>query len=253
MCGRYVITSPADAVRALFGYDELPNFPPRYNVAPTQPIPIVRLVDGKRSFALVRWGFLPAWVKDPRTFSLLVNARGESVLDKPSFRNAMRRRRCLIPADGFYEWRAVRAGAPRRPYFVRPKSGGPIVFAGLWETWVGPNGEEIDTAAIVTTQANRALAVVHDRMPVVVEPQAFNLWLDCANVDAMTAAALIVPAAEDLFECYEISSAVNRVANDSAQLVEPAPAVADRDAATEANAPAAEPKRKKANDQPSLF
>jgi putative SOS response-associated peptidase YedK len=175
------------------------------------------------------------------------------VLDKPSFRNAMRRRRCLTPADGFYEWRAVRAGAPKRPYFVRPKSGGPIAFAGLWETWVGPNGEEIDTAAIVTTQANRALAVVHDRMPVVVEPQAFNLWLDCANVDAMTAAALIVPAAEELFECYEILPAVNRVANDSAQLVEPAPAVADRDAATEANAPAAEPKRKKANDQPSLF
>ena len=253
MCGRYVITSPADAVRALFDHDERPNFPPRYNVAPTQPIPIVRLVDGKRSFALVRWGFLPAWMKDPRRFSLLVNARGESVLDKPSFRNAMHRRRCLIPADGFYEWRAVQVGAPKRPYFVRPKSGGPIVFAGLWETWVGPNGEEIDTAAIVTTQANRALAVVHDRMPVVVEPQAFNLWLDCANVDAMTAAALIVPAAEDLFECYEISPAVNRVANDSAQLVEPAPAVADRDAATEANAPAAEPKRKKANDQQSPF
>jgi putative SOS response-associated peptidase YedK len=143
MCARFVITSPADAVRALFGYDERPNFPPRYNVAPTQPIPIVRLVNGARSYALVRWGFLPAWVKDPKTFSLLVNARGESALDKPSFRNAMRRRRCLIPADGFYEWRV---GAPKRPYFVRRQSGGPITFAGLWETWTGPNGEELDTA-----------------------------------------------------------------------------------------------------------
>jgi putative SOS response-associated peptidase YedK len=253
MCARYVITSPADAVRALFDYDERPNFPPRYNVAPTQPIPVVRLVDRKRSFALVRWGFLPAWVKDPKMFSLLVNARGESVLDKPSFRNAMRRRRCLVPADGFYEWRTVRPGAPKRPYFVRPKSGGPVAFAGLWETWIGPNGEEIDTAAIVTTQANRTLAAVHDRMPVVIEPQAFNLWLDCANVDATTAAALVAPAAEDLFECYEISPAVNRVANDSAQLIEPAPAVTDPDAATEAHAPATELKPKKQNDQLSLL
>ncbi len=118
MCARYVITSPAAAIRALFGYAERPDFPPRYNVAPTQPIPVVRLDAGKRTFALLRWGFVPAWVKDPRNFSLLVNARGESVLDKPSFRNAMRRRRCLIPADGFYEWSD---GTPRRPYFVRAK------------------------------------------------------------------------------------------------------------------------------------
>jgi len=125
MCGRYVITSPPAAVRALFGYPEQPNFPPRYNVAPTQPIALVRLTDGKRAFALMRWGLLPGWVKDPKTFSLLVNARGESVREKPAFRNAMLRRRCLVPADGFYEWGA---GVPKRPYFVRPKSGGPIAF-----------------------------------------------------------------------------------------------------------------------------
>ena len=104
MCGRYVIISTPEAIRALFGYGEQPNFPPRYNVAQTQPVPIVRLHDGKRSFALMRWGLLPSWVKDPKTFPLLINARGESVLDKPAFRNAMRRRRCLIPTDGFYEW-----------------------------------------------------------------------------------------------------------------------------------------------------
>ncbi|MGD0027104.1 MAG: SOS response-associated peptidase family protein, partial [Xanthobacteraceae bacterium] len=101
MCGRYVITSPPEAIRALFGYAEQPNFPSRYNVAPTQPIPIVRVADGKRQFALLRWGLIPSWVKDPKTFSLLINARGESVIDKPAFRAAMRRRRCLIPADGF--------------------------------------------------------------------------------------------------------------------------------------------------------
>jgi putative SOS response-associated peptidase YedK len=245
MCARYVITSPAAAVRALFAYDEQPDFPPRYNVAPTQPIPIVRLLDRKRSYALVRWGFLPAWVKDPRTFSLLINARGESVQEKPAFRNAMRRRRCLIPADGFYEWSDA---TPRRPYFVRPKSGGPIAFAGLWETWTGPNGEEVDTAAIVTTAANRLLAPVHDRMPVIVAPDAFNLWLDCAKVDDTTAAALIIPAAEALLECYPVSNAVNRAANDSPELI--APALAGSDSAAAADTPAND---KKPDDQLSLF
>ena len=247
MCARYVITSPADAIRALFGYSERPDFPPRYNVAPTQPIPVVRFADGKRSLALMRWGFLPAWVKDPRTFSLLVNARGESVLDKPSFRNAMRRRRCLIPANGFYEWSDT---APRRPYFVRPKSGTPIAFAGLWETWTGPNGEEVDTAAIVTTRANRPLAAIHDRMPVIVAPEAFDLWLDSAKVDATTAAALIAPAADDVFECYEISTAVNRPANDSAELIAPITAAATTAGAQPAASPA---KKKKSDDQMSLL
>jgi putative SOS response-associated peptidase YedK len=219
MCGRYVIISSPEAIRALFGYQEQPNFPPRYNVAPTQPVPIVRLAEGRRSFALVRWGLIPAWVKDPRTLTLLINARGESVIDKPAFRNAMRRRRCLFPADGFYEWR--QEGRARRPFFVRPKSGGPIAFAGLWETWMGPNGEEMDTAAIVTTRANRALAAIHERMPVVVPPDVFDFWLDGSKVDAETASTIIAPAPEQLLETYEISPAVNHVANDSPELVMP--------------------------------
>src|ERR1700735_4946205 len=188
MCGRYVILSTPEAIRAMFGYAELPNFPPRYNVAPPQPIPVVRLDNGKRSFALMRWGLLPAWVKDPRGFALLINARGETVLDKPAFRNAMRRRRCLFPADGFYEWKPD--SERKRPYFIHPRLAGPIAFAGLWETWMGPNGEEVETACIVTTAANRTLAPIHERMPVVIPPAAFDLWLDCAEVDAETAAAL---------------------------------------------------------------
>ena len=218
MCGRYTFTSAPEAMRQLFRYLEQPNFPPRYNVAPTQPIAIVRLVEGQRHFALVRWGFLPSWVKDPKTFALVINARGESVIEKPAFRAAIKRRRCLIPADGFYEWQ--KAGDRKRPFFIHAKSGIPLAFAGLWETWAGPNGEELETAAIVTTRANRALGAIHDRMPVIVPPEAFDLWLDNATVDATTAAALIAPAPDDLLEAYEISAAVNRVANDGPKLLE---------------------------------
>ena len=137
MCGRYAVTS-AEAIRTLFGYAEQPDFPPRYNVAPTQPIAIVRMVDGRRQFALVRWGLLPSWVQDPKNFSLLINARGESVMDKPAFKAAMKYRRCLVPANGFYDWKA--SATRRQPYYVRAKSRQPLAFAGLWETWTGPNG-----------------------------------------------------------------------------------------------------------------
>src|SRR6201993_883094 len=201
MCGRYLITTVPEALRALFRYREQPNFPPRHNVAPTQPVPIVRMTDGEKHFALVRWGLIPPWVKAPRDFSLLINARCETIGDKPAFRNAMRRRRCLFPADGFYEWKSEVGG--KRAFCIRPHEAVPVAFAGLWETWIGPNGEEVDTACIVTTTANRLLAPIHDRMPVVIAPEAFDLWLDCARVDAATAAALILPAPENLFEVYE--------------------------------------------------
>jgi putative SOS response-associated peptidase YedK len=246
MCGRYVIKTTPDLMRTAFGYAEQPNFPPRYNVAPTQPIPVVRIDNGRRSFALLRWGLIPSWVKDPRGFSLLINARAESVLDKPAFRNAMRRRRCLIPADGFYEWK--QDGARRQPFFAAAK--GPVAFAGLWEPWMGPNGEEMETACIVTTTANRTLRPLHDRMPAVVPPQAFDLWLDCAHVDAETAAALLVPAPEDTFTAHAVSPAVNRTANDSPDLIAPlAPGAA---AAAEPVA-RARPKAKKDDGQASLF
>ena len=246
MCGRYLIISSPEAIRQFFQYPELPNFPARYNVAPTQPIPIVRFVEGRRQFALVRWGLIPAWVKDPRTFSLLINARGESVNDKPAFRYAMKRRRCLIPADGFYEWKDE--GGRKRPYVVRPRGGGPIAFAGLWESWMGPNGEEMETAAIITTEASPDVAHIHHRMPVVVPPDAFDLWLD-PHVDAETATALIVPAPAGLLEAYEVSTAVNRVANDSPAVLDPAPA----EAAPEALAAKPSKKPKKDERQTSLF
>src|SRR5262245_3935960 len=253
MCGRYLITSTPEAMRALFAYLEQPNFPPRYNVAPTQPIPIVRLQEGRRQFVLVRWGLIPAWVKDPKPFSLLLQARSDSVLDKPSFNTDMKYRRCLIPADGFYEWNEDTS--PRRPYVVRPKHGGPVAFAGLWEAWMGPNGEELETAVVITTEANQTLHPIHYRMPVVIPPEAFDSWLDCRTVDAEMAATLLVPAPEDLFEAYEISPAVNRVANDYPGLLDPLPQGAP---ATVEDAPAAAPpkrarKPKKDDRQSSLF
>ena len=163
---------------------------------------------------------LSSWVKDPKTFTLLINARGELAAEKPAFRAAMKRRRCLIPADGFYEWQAT--GDRKRPFYVHGQSGKPLAFAGLWETWMGPNGEELETAAIVTTTANRTLKPIHERMPVIVPPEAFDFWLDGASVDATTAAALIAPAPDNLLEAYEISTAVNRTANDNPKLLEPA-------------------------------
>jgi putative SOS response-associated peptidase YedK len=233
MCGRYLITSPPEALRALLAYFEQPNFPPRYNVAPTQPVPIVRLWEGKRQFALVRWGLLPSWVKDPRAFSLLINARSDTAADKPAFRYAMIRRRCLFPADGFYEWKSD--GKARKPYAVLPAQSGPIAFAGLWESWIGPNGEEVETAAILTTDANHTLRHIHSRMPVVVDPKDFEMWLDCASVPVREASTLLRPAPEDFFEAYEVSPAINRHANDSPEVLMPA-----QDAPVE---PAPEPKR----------
>jgi putative SOS response-associated peptidase YedK len=251
MCGRYAITSAPEAIRALFRYEEQPNFPPRYNIAPTQPVPIVRMVDGKRRFALLRWGLIPSWVQDPRNFSLVINARGESVADKPAFRSAMRYRRCLFPADGFYEWK--REGEVKRPYYVSLKSGEPMALAGLWETWRGPNGEEMETAAIVTTSASRSLAAIHERMPVIVPPEAFDFWLDNERVDAETAAALIAPAADRLLECHEVSPAVNRVANDSPDLIVPFTPAPETIAAEPSPARGRKSKRAAETRQASLF
>jgi putative SOS response-associated peptidase YedK len=219
MCGRFVITSAPEALRRLFGYVDQPNFPPRYNVAPTQPVPVVIIGNGVRQFRLMRWGFIPAWVKDPRGFALLINARAETVLDKPAFKNAFRRRRCLIPADGYYEW--SQAAARKRPYFIHARDGGPFGLAALAETWIGPNGEEVDTVAIVTTAASADLAVLHPRVPVTIGANNFERWLDCSNDDASDAMALLAPPAEGEFLWHQVSSRVNRVANDDAQLILP--------------------------------
>lgn len=219
MCGRYVILSPPEAMRQVFGYAEQPNFPPRFNVAPTQPIPVVILENGAQRFRLMRWGLIPAWVRDPRQFALVINARAETVLDKPAFKNAMRRRRCLLPADGYYEWH--QSEGRKRPFFIRPRDGGLIAFAGLSETWVGPNGEELDTVAIVTTAALGGLAALHARVPVTIAPGDYARWLDGDATDAGEATLLLRAPDDGEFVWHEVSTRVNRVANDDAQLLLP--------------------------------
>jgi putative SOS response-associated peptidase YedK len=219
MCGRFVITSPPAALRQIFGYLEQPNFPPRYNIAPTQPIPVVIVEHGARHFRLMRWGLIPAWVKDPRKFTVLINARAETVREKPAFKNAIKRRRCLIPADGYYEWQA--SATRKRPHFIHRRDGEPIGLAGLAETWIGPNGEELDTVAIVTAPAGPDLAALHHRVPVTIEPNDFGRWLDCSDDDADRVMALLTASGEGCFVWYEISTRVNRAANDDAQLILP--------------------------------
>jgi putative SOS response-associated peptidase YedK len=227
MCGRYAITLPPEAVRAFFAYLEQPNFPPRYNIAPTQPIPIVRARPhsggAERHFLLVRWGFLPGFVKDPKDFPLLINARGETLLEKASFRAAVKRRRCLVIADGFYEWRRPASPkGPKQPFLIRRRDLEPMGFAGLYETWSDATGGEIDTACIVTVAANRLMSGIHDRMPAIVPREAFSRWLDADGVEAPEAAELLRPAAEDALELVPVGPAVNRVANDGPELQAPA-------------------------------
>lgn len=257
MCGRFLLISSPQAVRDLLKAVEEPEFPPRYNIAPSQPIMAVYMDGGGRHAKLVRWGLIPSWVKDPRSFALVFNARADSVLDKPSFKNAMKRRRCLIPSDGFYEWQT--AGGARRPFYIHPADKGPIAFAGLWETWVGPNGEEIDTACIITTEASGDLRAIHDRMPVVIQPDAFDMWLDCARVDAETVAALLVAPPAGFFDFHEVSLKVNRAAMDGPELIRP---VGDATVARVVDEPQESPaspsppkrRRKKSDDgQQSLF
>jgi putative SOS response-associated peptidase YedK len=219
MCGRFVITSAPAALRQLFGYLEQPNFPPRYNVAPTQPIPVVLVENGARHFRLMRWGLLPSWVKDPRGSTLLINARSETVLEKPAFKNAVRRRRGLVPADGYYEWQAT--SGRKQPYFIHRADGQPLGFAAVFETWQGPNGEELDTVAIVTAAAGEDMAALHDRVPVTITASDFERWLDCRADEVDAILPLMTGPRLGEFAWHPVSTRVNAAANDDAQLLLP--------------------------------
>jgi putative SOS response-associated peptidase YedK len=221
MCGRFSLTTPTEGLRALFGFDELPNLPPRYNIAPTQDVAGVKLAgdDGKPSFTLFRWGLIPSWAKDPSIASRLINARAETIAEKPAFRAAFRRRRCLIPADGFYEWEK-RPDGGKQPWRVTLEGGVPFAFAGLWEDWLGADGSEVETCTIVTTDAAPGIAKIHHRMPVILDPADHDGWLRGTPDDA---AALLHPFRGTLVS-YRVSTRVNSVRNDDETLLEPAAA-----------------------------
>jgi putative SOS response-associated peptidase YedK len=252
MCGRYAITSSPEALRALLGYLEQPNFPPRFNIAPTQPVPVVHLGDdGLRHFSLMRWGFVPGWVKDLKDWPLVINIRSETVREKASFRAAFLRRRALMPVDGFYEWDPKTK--PARPYLLRRPDGAPFAFPALWETWHSADGSEIDTAALINTSAHALLARIHPRSPVILDPADHARWLDPATT-AEEAAALLRPPPDDLLEMVPIGMAVNKVANDGPELQDRLddwpPAAIEK---AERPKPAARRKASGGSDQGSLF
>ena len=218
MCGRYALHSAPEVIALAFGLSEIPaSIVPRFNIAPTSEVLVVRAAaDGERASGLLRWGLVPRWAKDPKLATRLNNARGETVAQKPSFRDAYRRRRCLVPANGFYEWQRI--GSRKQPYYIAPAQGTLFAFAGLWERWEGDGGA-LETCAIVTTDANAPMQAIHDRMPVILAPQAYARWLDCRTVADVS--DLLVPAPAQAIRAHPVSSAVNRASNESPELIEP--------------------------------
>jgi putative SOS response-associated peptidase YedK len=210
MCGRFTLRQvPHEWVKQL----KLPIFGPRYNIAPTQQVLAIRARNGVRELVELRWGLVPAWADDPKIGNRLINARADTISTKPAFRKAFERRRCLILADGFYEWRPN--GKVKQPYFVHRPDDQPFAFAGLWEWWKG-NGLEIASCTIITTEANETMRPLHDRMPVILASQDYDRWLESETaVDA-----LLRPAPDELLELYPVSTQVNKPANESPELIE---------------------------------
>ena len=218
MCGRYALHSRPDVIALAFGLSDIPaSIVPRFNIAPTTQVLVVRSdASGNRAPAVVRWGLVPRWVKDPKFATKLNNARGETVAQKPSFRDAYRRRRCLVPANGFYEWKRVESR--KQPYYIWPAHGDLFAFAGLWERWDGQD-ESLETCTIVTTGANLPMQAIHDRMPVIVPPQDYARWLACAP--GRDVADLLVPCPPESIRVHAVSTAVNRTSNESPELISP--------------------------------
>lgn len=217
MCGRYTLTMPIDSMRELFGFEARPNLAARYNVAPTQEVPAIRIdYSGKRrELAAFSWGLVPSWVKEPASAKRMINARGETIAEKPSFRSAFQRRRCLIPANGFYEWKTLAKGI-KQPYYIRHKDGAGFAFAGIWERWEGGDGDHFETCAIVTTDATAALREIHHRMPVILSPESYQTWL---TGDTKEAGSLMVPSLTPT-EVWPVSTLVNKVTHDRPELLD---------------------------------
>ena len=221
MCGRYSLTTPEEALVDLFGAGPLDDFQPRYNIAPTQTVPVVRVgEDGARQWAWLRWGLVPSWAKDASIGNRMINARAETAAEKPSFRAAFRRRRCLVPADGFYEWR--KSGGQSQPYRIEMARGAPFALAGLWERWQAAEGQAIESFTILTTEANRDLAAIHHRMPVILSPDHYDVWLMTGAANTGMLQPLLAPYGDGELTARPITRHVNNPRNDDPACLEPA-------------------------------
>lgn len=216
MCGRFSLVTDAEGVMGFFNVLYCPELQPRYNIAPTQEVPAVVLMDGERRVVMLRWGLVPSWAKDPAIGQRMINAKSETVAEKPSFRAAFRRRRCLIPATGFYEWQARPGG--KQPYNIRPAAGGLMAFAGLWEHWEA-NGEVLRSCTILTTAANTAIASIHDRMPVILDRAHHAAWL-AGDASPAVLQAMLRPCPEDLLIAEPVSRHVNSPSNDDPECIQ---------------------------------
>jgi putative SOS response-associated peptidase YedK len=227
MCGRYTSLTSADDIGAYFDVDEVvvTDLGPRFNVAPTDEVyAVATSSSGGRRLGSFRWGLVPFWAKDPSVGSRMINARAETILDKPAFRRPLERRRCIIPADGFYEWQAIEGRKARQPWYIRRVDGDALAFAGLWESWRPVQGSDegrIVSCTIITTAANDAVRPVHDRMPVVLPPASWAGWLEPADHDVDDLQRLLVPAPAELFELRPVGDAVGNVRNDGPHLLDP--------------------------------
>ncbi|MFQ5984755.1 MAG: SOS response-associated peptidase [Alphaproteobacteria bacterium] len=219
MCGRFTLKTPPEEWVKAFGLEQRPNLPPRYNIAPTQAVAAVRVKpgNGARELAALRWGLVPAWAEDPRIGARMINARAESVAAKAAFRAAFRRRRCLIPSDGFYEWQRTRG--KRQPFYVRLGAGAVFAFAGLWERWQGAGDEVRESCAIITTEANEVVAPIHDRMPVILKPDDYGPWLEPAGLDREAGQALLGPYPAQDMVAYPVGLRVNSPKDDDATCI----------------------------------
>ncbi|MCB9009711.1 MAG: SOS response-associated peptidase [Ardenticatenaceae bacterium] len=224
MCGRFALMTSTEQLAMQFDVPEtavnaLPPSVPRYNIAPTQPVAAIRLAEnGQREFTFFRWGLVPSWAKDLNIGSRMINARSETVAEKPSFRTAFKRRRCLIPADGFYEWQ--KQGSGKQPMFIRPVAERPFALAGLWEVWRDPDGSALQTCTILTTTPNELMAPIHNRMPVIVEPEDFDLWLN-PEPNPEQGLHLLRPYPAEKMTAYPVSTTVNNPRNDVPDCIQP--------------------------------
>lgn len=221
MCGRFILFSAGRIVAEHFQLEEEPPLEPRYNIAPTQPVAVVRLDpdSDRRKLAMLRWGLIPFWAKDMKIGYKTINARAETAPDKPAFRSAFRKRRCLIPADGFYEWKGLKGR--KEPYLVRLRDEQPFAFAGLWERWKGPDDDVIESCTILTTDANEFLKPIHDRMPVILSARDYQAWLDPFAEDPETLLSLLVPYPPEEMSAVPVSSRVNKTTHDDPDCIVP--------------------------------